>query len=102
MGKREEGRRAGGARLGTAPAPVTAFERATQGAGGDSKANGCHCLPAPVTGVLVAGCPAFHGLGTAHYGLGGGPHQGHHPQQVVDPKQSLARQLCGQGSQDLK
>lgn len=63
MGKREEGRRAGGARLGTAPAPVTAFERATQGAGGDSKANGRHRLPAPVAGVRVAGCSAFHGLG---------------------------------------
>lgn len=79
MGKREEGRRAGGARLGTAPAPVTAFERATQGAGGDSKANGRHCLPAPVVGVRVAGCPAFHGLGTAHYGSEGSPPPGPPP-----------------------
>jgi hypothetical protein len=73
VGKREEGRGAGGARLGTAPAPAAAFERATQGAGGDSKANGRRRLPARVAGVRAAGCPAFQGRGRCPPGVTGRP-----------------------------
>lgn len=101
----ESGRRGAG-RAGRAwerpPPPSPALKGPLRAPAGIQKQTAATAFPPQSQGYVLQAALPSTGLGTAYHGSGDVPTPGHHPQQVVDPKQCLTRQSCRLGFQDLE